>query len=128
MTQYELAQNLMFRLARISMEVYEYAANWSDEFSKQHIIERIESLKNDNSFKTINPTKFTEAELINLGFGIWQDNGMYLIPFWMCQFLEDGFDCISITGEKVIFNEETCDNDHRYGQLAYQVKPYAGEK
>jgi hypothetical protein len=65
----------------------------------------------------------------NLGFGTWEDNGKYLIPLWIYPFLEEGFECESISGKIITFPYDKCDNDHRYGQTAYQVKPtdYKGE-
>ncbi len=127
MSQYELAQQILFRLARYSAETYEYADTWNDKVCKNNVIDGVTMIREDKSFVEINPTEFTKEEMISLGFGTWEDNGMYLIPLWIYPFLKAEFKCVSISGEEIIFNKSTCDNDHRYGQTAYQVKPYVGE-
>ena len=86
-------------------------------------LKEIENIIKDSSF-IIDPTIFTEQELINLGFSLWDDNALdklYLIPAWMYNFLLDGVEFTDIFLDKKIFKKGETDEDARFGCLAFGV-------
>ena len=82
-------------------------------------LEQIEGIVKDSPF-VIDPTSFTEQELIGLGFSLWDDN-VYLIPAWMYNFLLDGVEFTDINLKKEIFKKGETDEDARCGSLAFGV-------
>lgn len=80
-------------------------------------------IKKSKWFKPIDPTLLTKEEMLDLGFKQFESTDEnLLIPFWLFPYLADNFDFVSIRGN--IGNETSkMDKDHRYGLLAYKVKP-----
>lgn len=92
-------------------------------FATRLDLEQIENIIKDDSF-TIDPTTFTEQELVNLGFSVWSDDALdklYLIPAWMYNFLLDGVEFTDINLVNEVFKKGETDRDIRYGCLAFGV-------
>jgi len=86
-------------------------------------LKEIENIIKDSSF-IIDPTIFTEQELISLGFSLWDDNALdklYLIPAWMYSFLLEGAEFTDINLDKEIFKKGETDDDARCGSLSFGV-------
>ena len=92
-------------------------------FATRLDLEQIENIIKDDSL-TIDPTTFTEQELVNLGFSVWSDDALgklYLIPAWMYNFLLDGVEFTDINLVNEVFKKGETDRDTRYGCLAFGV-------
>lgn len=76
----------------------------------------------DGRLKTLD---LTSEELNTLGFQRWdEESNLYLIPIWMTKFIQQDIEVTSFMGEKKTLAK--ADKDHRYGCIAYGVKPTEG--
>ena len=122
-TTFKTAKHIRQVIVTRAAESMNYT-NWGADFVASQIREIPERIKNTDWFAPINPTDLTEAEMRELGFGIWsKEDPMFLIPLWLFPFLTDEVDCGCISGEKRIYKKSEMDNDHRFGCLAYGVMP-----
>lgn len=80
----------------------------------------------------IDVTELTKDQAVELGFGLWsEENPIYLIPFYLYDYLEYGQTLGSIGGDtkvvtpnyKDINSSDYIDNDYRFGCLAYGFSP-----
>lgn len=80
----------------------------------------------------VDVTGLTTEQAAELGFGLWsKDNPIYLIPFYLYDFLAYGQVLESFDGDVVtvslgynnITNSNYIDNDYRFGCLAYGFRP-----
>lgn len=96
--------------------------NWSDKFVIEELRRIPETLKKQE-FKLIDPLDLTKGEMVELGFGMWdEESGIMLIPLWILPYLVDSFPARSISGED-IFKKSEMDTDVRFGCVAYGVVP-----
>lgn len=97
-----------------------YSANW--ELIKTNIDGTIRMWEEERGSWRINLTDLTLAEMMELNFGIWdeEDEGR-LIPVWLSYFISGDFEVTSINGDTIL----SCDmnHDNRFGFLGYKVKP-----
>ena len=123
MNQYDLCKNIRARIMTKVSEVMIY--NWGDSFSLTQVKSIAEDIIKCEGFEKINPNHLTEVEMINLGFGQWDDdNPILLIPLWLYPFLCDEFVAGSISnGIPARIKLSEIDNDHRFGCLSYGVIP-----
>ena len=63
--------------------------------------------------------------LLALGFRPWSDEGateLWLAPFWLMDFIPEGFPVTAIDGERAPWKREEADDDIRLGVLAYGIE------
>ena len=86
--------------------------------------------KSKKEFKKL--IKANISTLKEYGFGIWAEGSeigkgynkndiMLLIPGTWYRFIPTGFTIVNLTGLKKKFSHKTCDNDTRFGCLAYGI-------
>ncbi|UQJ95089.1 hypothetical protein IANJMKHF_00183 [Klebsiella phage CPRSA] len=70
------------------------------------------------------PNELSLDELEELNFSRWDEHsGLRLIPLWLLPYIDPEAKVLCIDGNEVLFKD--ADNDHRFGMLAYGVKPKA---
>jgi len=97
--------------------VYVYR-NWSDDFSVSEITRDL-----PDSMMGVDPWNLTKSEMLDLGFGRWNDKSeLMLIPLWMYPLLKNDVRTIAISGEEY-HKKSDINTDSRFGCLAYGVYP-----
>jgi hypothetical protein len=76
-----------------------------------------ESLK-----KHLDVTKLSREEALELRFGRWDEDNLYLFPLWLVPLIPDGLMVTSISGEEFPFDSETTDTDIRFGCVAFGLR------
>lgn len=126
MTTYERCKRIREMIMTRSAEVMNYE-NWSDDFAAKQIRDFAKDMATKDGaepFMCIQPCELTLTEMVDLGFGLWSDDSpMRLIPLWLYQFLADEIIVESISGDLDIMKKSEMDTDHRFGCLAFGVKP-----
>lgn len=90
---------------------------WSDEFSRKEIKELYNKLIKE--FQDVDFLQFTQAELRELDFRMWDENTI-LMPVWAIDCLPDGARVTSIDGDEITFDKSKgLDKDERFGCTAY---------
>lgn len=123
MKQIEIAKQIRNHTLTAAASVIQYK-EWGDEFSVKFMRKTVNEIKESEEYASIDPSKFTKEECDELGFGLWNEQGLRVIPLWLLPYLCDEFQgaCISDddgTVRPIGLNE--IDNDHRYGCIAYGV-------
>lgn len=62
-----------------------------------------------------------KSRLVELGLRSWDENGLMLFPVEWYDLIPEGFELVSIFGEREEFHRGKTDNDCRYGVLAYGI-------
>lgn len=73
----------------------------------------------------------TSSEAETLGFGLWDESGLRLVPLWLYDHIAEGQELTCISGEKVVVGPDYktqgvagyIDNDHRGGMIAWGFMP-----
>lgn len=125
----QIQRSLLTRFSEIFCYGWDNSFKWKQlNETKQYIIENIGK---------IDFTNFTGDQLLSLGFGIFsKKDNLYLIPLYLYPFLENGqiVECIDktiiavsegymLSGTEDNPNNNYIDNDHRFGLIAYGIKP-----
>lgn len=123
MNEYDLCKWIKSRIANKAAEVFSY--NWSVESCVNEIRELPGIIINTEGFFRIDPTVLTKDEMTGLGFSLWsEESPMMLLPLWLLPFLVDEVKVGSVSGgDYSVVRRVNMDNDHRWGYLAYGVKP-----
>jgi hypothetical protein len=103
-----------------------YASSWGDRFVR----EQIQEVWNDTgrglrtpTFRKITPNELQSMlpeDLRELGFGLWSDDEpLYLIPLYIYNYLDDGIELKSISGDTKVKGIDEIDLDVRMGCIAW---------
>ena len=125
MTQFEIAKHIRNSLLNSAMTAFEY--EWDGDFTRRHIQQCIDRIKETEILRPIVINRFTRKELLDLGFKRWDKKGLMLIPLWITHFIKPEFKgaCIN-EGAIQSLNVNTIDKDVRFGVLAYGIYPRCG--
>lgn len=80
-----------------------------------------DSIKEQDDFSYINVSELSLSEMQELGFQLWDESGLMLIPLWLFHFVNPLINVICI--DETVCKFEDADDDHRGGLLAYGVIP-----
>ncbi len=119
MKEYEKCRAIRNYMVTRIAEIINY--DWGAEFSYEQAKEVPDKIV--DSYGTVDITQLTDEQMEELGFGKWSDKTpIRLIPLWLYPFLPEEIEIQSIGGESKL-KKEDMDNDHRFGCLAYGIKP-----
>ncbi|ANN86433.1 hypothetical protein KNT56_gp167 [Escherichia phage phT4A] len=123
LTLIDICKSIRDAVLTKASEVTVYSS-WSAEFGYEEIVNFPDRLKNTKWFRYIDPNEFSLDELEELNFSRWDEHsGLRLIPLWLLPYIDPEAKVLCIDGNEVLFKD--ADNDHRFGMLAYGVKPKA---
>jgi len=120
---YQFLLTVLREIAGRASEGAAYRKNWGDEFCCDQVAEAwkdTEGSMRSPWMRKINAAEFwsmTAEEQTQLGFGLWDDSGLRLIPLWAFHYIEDDAELTSISGEKEL-KREVKDLDVRFGCIA----------
>jgi hypothetical protein len=108
-------------------EGVQYREYWGDKFVAENAQSSFDRVKNVKV--RFDDLTASEAEL--LGFPLWDESGMRLVPLWLYDHLEVGQPLVCIDGETKVVTEnykqsghpDYMDNDHRGGATAWGFMP-----
>jgi hypothetical protein len=118
---FEIAKHIKLVILSTTAEVMNYSS-WSESFSVSQIRDLPARIKGSDWYRDINPAELTKDEMQILGFGLWSDDPIFLIPLWLFPFLADTIKCVDINGGAVLRKSDMSD-DNRFGYLAYGIMP-----
>lgn len=96
---------------------------WSEKLIHQEISDGYDSIRQQFKDRIKNIGELTADELKDLGFSKWSnESDLYLIPIWFYDFIPDGIELTSISGEKAVKGQDYVDMDTRFGRLAYGIE------
>jgi len=123
LTTYQYLNLVLRRIADESAMCSAYK-KWSDEYSRKEL-RRVWSADENDPFErwkrrvTVAELQgLTETERYSLGFLAFKD-GQCLVPLWAFNYIADGEEFTSITGEEVVKGTDYMDLDVRAGCLAF---------
>lgn len=97
--------------------------NWVDMYALDEIRGRYASIKEQLKEMLGVITEVPAEDLMALGFSQWdEEKGIYLVPLWVYDLVEDGTELTSINGKKLIKGKDVIDLDVRLGCIAYGIK------
>lgn len=125
MSTYEYLLSVLRELANSAASGVAYSEHWTPEFSRNQVNEvwrdlgaglrgRRERRITADEFWTMTPEQMTA-----LGFGVWDDSGLRLIPLWAYNYIADGEELVCISGEKQSKGSDGVDLDTRFGCIPY---------
>lgn len=98
---------------------------WSDEFARKEVREAWEDtsgVMRTSWDRRVTKAEFdlmTDKEKTILGFSLWNENGLRLIPLWAFNYIADGEELTSISGDVVTKGIDNIDLDVRAGCIAF---------
>ncbi|QJI10834.1 hypothetical protein GuL6_183 [Buttiauxella phage vB_ButM_GuL6] len=120
-TTFQICQMILLATATRAAEPIAYQS-WGEEFALKHIRSLPGRLQASPDFEPVDPNDLTLEEMKNLGFRKWSDDlEIMLIPLYLLPYLKEGVRVTSISGDEYFFFQESADNDHRGGLLAFGV-------
>jgi hypothetical protein len=125
---YSALQSALLGIASRAAQSAAYEG-WSDTFARQEVREVWRSEGSKLQITIAQLKKLSAEELISLGFNLW-DDGHRLIPLWAFNFITDGEELVSISGDTRRKNSavtaareyehpEYTDLDVRFGCIAW---------
>lgn len=117
MTTFEQLLGLQACLLARYAECHNYAKAWGKDF----VFKTIETLPTSYKDFKFDPNELTADALKQLGFRLWDDSGLLLIPLWLRPFLKVGSRIVSINGDAQSYSPLEDDSENRLGMLAYGV-------
>jgi len=119
MTDYEkcvfIRQQLMTRVSELILHKESYVPGNLKEFAAR--------IKATYDLLPIDITKLSRDQMVDLGFGVWNEGSLMLIPGWLCIFLTPELEVICINDTHATMSKT--DTDLMFGRLAYGIIPAA---
>lgn len=94
---------------------------WTDEYCRKGLEDVWLDRRRPEDGRKVTVAEISELPIFDkrsLGMAAW-DDGLWLIPLWMFNYIADGEEFVSIDGERVVKGVDHIDFDTRSGLIAY---------
>jgi len=123
LSTFDYMRYVMLLMAGISAQVGAYHKSWGAAYSINKIVaawkDSDEFVTSDRRVTLGELQSLSEDELKIFGFGRWNEDGLWLIPLWILNYLAPGIVVESISSEVKVIGIDEIDLDTRFGCIAY---------